>query len=154
MCFICCCVRQMFPWVTLKENDQTKMRKPSQEMLPPEITEMPIRTGLVLSEDLRVSRNMIGFLLWVFYFTNYRHGRFARGYKPHYRKKGYTWGPFLFSKVQLIASYPEKSLVDPNGTYMYLFWVKMVMENRHGRFAPGYKPQTSSTIITNYQTWN
>merc|ERR1712035_154181 len=44
----------------------------------PQITEMQIRTGLVLSRDVCVWRNMVGNWWWNFYFTNYRHGAFAR----------------------------------------------------------------------------
>ena len=43
----------------------------------PQITEIPIRTGLILSHDLCVWQNMVGNLQWNFYFTNYGHGRFA-----------------------------------------------------------------------------
>ena len=44
----------------------------------PQITEMPIRTGLILSQDLCVWQNIVGHLRWNFYSTNYGHGRFAR----------------------------------------------------------------------------
>ncbi len=43
-----------------------------------QITEMAIRTGLILSQDLGVRQNMVGHLRGNFYFTNYRHVRFAR----------------------------------------------------------------------------
>jgi len=42
-----------------------------------QITEMPIRSGLILSQHLCV-RNMVCHLWANFYFTNYRHCRFAQ----------------------------------------------------------------------------
>ena len=58
--------------------DREKGRKWRGKHKQPQITEMPIRTGLILSHDLCVWQNMVGNLRWNFYFTNYGHGRFAR----------------------------------------------------------------------------
>lgn len=53
-----------------KEENLWKLEM-CQKILPPEITEIPIRTGLVLSVDPCVSWNTVGNLPWNFYLKNY-----------------------------------------------------------------------------------
>ena len=63
-----------------KRQEKTKNLKKNKKQ--PQITEIPIRTGLILSNDLCVWRNMVGNLWWNFYFTNYGTWQIRTGLRP------------------------------------------------------------------------